>query len=52
MPLNNINKKLLSETDIITKFIMPAIKDAGWGDMFQIHHGLSWLSAFDNAKRR
>jgi type I restriction enzyme R subunit len=36
MPLNNINKKLLSETDIITKFIMPAIKDAGWDDMFQI----------------
>ncbi len=31
-----INKKALSETDIITKFIMPAIKDAGWDDMFQI----------------
>jgi type I restriction enzyme R subunit len=31
-----INKKALSETDIITKFIMPAIKDAGWDDMYQI----------------
>jgi type I restriction enzyme R subunit len=31
-----INKKALSETDIISKFIMPAIKDAGWDDMYQI----------------
>ncbi|WP_404826603.1 EcoAI/FtnUII family type I restriction enzme subunit R [Paraglaciecola chathamensis] len=34
MPI--INKKALSETDIISKFIMPAIKNAGWDDMFQI----------------
>ena len=31
-----INKKALSETDIISKFIMPAIKSAGWDDMYQI----------------
>lgn len=32
----SINKAKLSETDIITKFILPAIKDAGWDDMTQI----------------
>ncbi|SON49927.1 EcoAI/FtnUII family type I restriction enzme subunit R [Vibrio tapetis] len=32
----NINKAKLTETDIITKFILPAIKDAGWDDMTQI----------------
>ncbi|MEZ9767472.1 EcoAI/FtnUII family type I restriction enzme subunit R [Vibrio breoganii] len=32
----NINKAKLTETDIITKFILPAIKDAGWDDMMQI----------------
>ncbi|WP_338401531.1 EcoAI/FtnUII family type I restriction enzme subunit R [Neptunicella marina] len=31
-----INKKALSEADIISKYIMPAIKDAGWDDMYQI----------------
>jgi type I restriction enzyme R subunit len=31
-----LDKKKLSETDIISKFIMPAIKDAGWDDMYQI----------------
>lgn len=31
-----VNKKVLSETDIITKFIMPAVKSAGWDDMTQI----------------
>ena len=33
---STINKSKLSETDIITKFILPAIKDAGWDDMSQI----------------
>ncbi|CAM4458600.1 EcoAI/FtnUII family type I restriction enzme subunit R [Vibrio agarivorans] len=33
---NSINKAKLSETDIITKFILPAIKEAGWDDMTQI----------------
>lgn len=32
----NINKTKLSETDIITKFILPAVKQAGWDDMTQI----------------
>lgn len=31
-----INKTHLSETDIITKFILPAIKEAGWNVMTQI----------------
>jgi len=31
-----INKAKLTETDIITKFIIPAIKSAGWDDMAQI----------------
>lgn len=32
----SINKTKLTETDIITKFIMPAITNAGWDDMTQI----------------
>ncbi|KGJ93611.1 EcoAI/FtnUII family type I restriction enzme subunit R [Colwellia psychrerythraea] len=31
-----MDKKKLTETDIITKFIMPSIKSAGWDDMTQI----------------
>ncbi len=31
-----INKAKLTETDIISKFILPAVKDAGWDDMSQI----------------
>ncbi len=34
--VTSINKAKLSETDIITKFILPAIKGAGWDDMTQI----------------
>ncbi|CAH7344340.1 Type I restriction enzyme EcoEI R protein [Vibrio chagasii] len=34
--VSSINKAKLSETDIITKFILPAIKEAGWDDMTQI----------------
>lgn len=30
------NKAKQIETGIITKFIMPSIKNAGWGDMPQI----------------
>jgi type I site-specific restriction endonuclease len=32
----SINKAKLTETDIISKYIMPAIKNAGWDDMSQI----------------
>ena len=31
-----MDKKSLSEADIISKFIMPAVKDSGWDDMLQI----------------
>lgn len=31
-----IDKSKLTETDIITKFLLPAIKDAGWDDMTQV----------------
>ena len=34
--MSPINKKILSETDIITKFLLPSIKKAGWDDMTQI----------------
>ena len=34
--MGSVNKKALSETDIISKYIMPAIKQAGWDDMTQI----------------
>jgi len=31
-----MNKKELSERDICTKFITPAVKQAGWDEMSQI----------------
>ncbi len=31
-----VSKIHLTETDIITKFILPAIKEAGWDVMTQI----------------
>ena len=31
-----MDKKSLSEADIISKFILPAVKDAGWDDITQI----------------
>lgn len=31
-----INKKKLTETDIISKYILPSVKAAGWDDMTQI----------------
>ncbi len=31
-----MNKKLLSERDILKKFIIPALKQAGWDEMTQI----------------
>lgn len=35
-----INKKNLTETDVITKFILPSMKEADWADMPQIHQEL------------
>jgi type I restriction enzyme R subunit len=31
-----VDKQRLSETDIISKYILPAVKNAGWDDMLQI----------------
>ena len=31
-----MDKKKLTETDIITKFILPAVEQAGWDSMLQI----------------
>lgn len=36
MPKQTINKATLSETDIITKFILPSIEKSGWDNMTQI----------------
>ncbi len=32
----SMDKRKLSETDIISKFILPAVKTAGWDDITQI----------------
>ena len=57
----SINKAKLTETDIISKYIMPAIKNAGWDDMSQIRQevklrdgkvivrGQYWGQLYDNA---
>jgi type I restriction enzyme R subunit len=37
-----MDKKLLSERDICTKFITPAIKGAGWDDLTQIREEVSF----------
>ncbi len=36
LAVSTINKAKLTETDIITKFILPAVKEAGWDDLTQI----------------
>lgn len=36
------NKRSLSERDICTKFITPAVKDAGWDEMAQIREEVSF----------
>src|SRR5213595_2781226 len=37
-----MNKKLLSERDICSKFISPAVKEAGWDEMSQIREEVSF----------
>ena len=37
-----MNKKLLTERDICTKFIIPAVKQAGWDEMSQIREEVSF----------
>jgi type I restriction enzyme R subunit len=39
-----MDKKLLSERDICSKFITPAIKKAGWDDMAQIREEVSFTN--------
>ncbi|MFW0699436.1 EcoAI/FtnUII family type I restriction enzme subunit R [Pantoea sp. R13S299] len=34
--MDGVNKTHLTETDIISKFILPAVKNAGWDDLTQI----------------
>ena len=40
--LNNMDKKSLSERDICTKFITPALRKAGWDEMAQIREEVSF----------
>src|SRR5438067_12864727 len=37
-----MNKKFLSERDICTKFITPAIRKAGWDEMLQLREEVSF----------
>jgi len=37
-----MNKKLLTERDISTKFIIPAVKQAGWDEMSQVREEVSF----------
>jgi hypothetical protein len=41
-PQQAMNKKLLSERDICTKFITPALRQAGWDEMSQIREEVSF----------
>src|SRR2546430_1942511 len=40
--MHAMNKNLLSERDICTKFITPAVKRAGWDEMTQIREEVSF----------
>ena len=37
-----MDKRTLSERDICTKFITPALRQAGWGEMLQIREEVSF----------
>ncbi|ACS85216.1 hypothetical protein [Musicola paradisiaca] len=37
-----VNKTYLTETDIITTFILPAVKEAGWDDVAKIRQEVKW----------
>ena len=41
-PLSRMNKRSLSERDICTKFITPALRGAGWDEMSQIREEVSF----------
>ncbi len=40
-PLTGIDRRALSERDICTKFITPALRKAGWDEMLQIREEVS-----------
>src|SRR5829696_1577802 len=42
LAVSPMDKKLLSERDICTKFITPAIRQAGWDEMSQIREEVSF----------
>ena len=39
-----MDKRSLSERDICTKFITPALRNAGWDEMLQIREEVSFSS--------
>ena len=39
-----MNKKELSERDICTKFITPALRDAGWDELSQLREEVSFTN--------
>jgi type I site-specific restriction endonuclease len=41
-PYGNMDKRVLSERDICTKFITPALRNAGWDEMLQIREEVSF----------
>jgi type I restriction enzyme R subunit len=41
-PLTTMDKRTLSERDICTKFITPALRRAGWDEMLPIRDGISF----------
>ena len=41
--IGDMDKKQLSERDICTKFITPALEKAGWNVQTQIREELRWL---------
>ncbi len=42
-----MDKKQLSERDICTKFITPAVTAAGWDALLQIREEVSWFCCKD-----
>jgi type I site-specific restriction endonuclease len=46
-----MKKQALSERDICTKFITPAVKQAGWDEMTQIREEVGWTRLCRDSKR-
>ncbi len=43
-----MDKKSLSERDICTKFITPALRKSGWDEMYQIREEVSFTKGRDS----